>query len=117
MVSAAMSGATIVTMDGPLIIEAGALPPGDPAFYDYVVAASPRLQITVAILQAIASCGAELASLRIDKADALHHLGRPQQARQAFEEALTAAASIPNERTRQSNVNKITKALKQLPNK
>src|SRR6185312_3011115 len=51
------------------------------------------------------------------KADALNHLGRPQQARQAFEEALTAAASIPNERTRQSNVNKITKALKQLPNK
>lgn len=51
------------------------------------------------------------------KAEALNHLGQPQQARQAFAEALTAAASIPNERTRQNNIHKIAQALKQLPNR
>jgi tetratricopeptide (TPR) repeat protein len=48
--------------------------------------------------------------LRI-KADAFGNKGQPAAARQALEEALTAAEAIPNPQTRESNVNTIKAAL------
>lgn len=43
-----------------------------PALCQFVIAASPRVEVTIAVLRMIATSGAELASLAVNKTGALH---------------------------------------------
>ena len=61
-----------MTIDDLKGADPGTWPGNGPARFEYVVTAAPRLQITIAVLETIASCGAELVSLQINKAGALH---------------------------------------------
>jgi hypothetical protein len=75
----------------------GALPRNGSTRCDYAIAALPQLDNMIAILRAIASCGAELASLQIKTTGALHRyeLSVTQLPFEAADDLTIRIASLP----------------------